>query len=328
MTTPPLEAATKKPPKPWHPERYLRPAADTQHARIPMRWMSSPAYRMLSGSAQSALLALAGLLSGPGGVEWGQASYSEVAAYGSMCRRSAINGVQELVAFGWLKHEPTTTKYGSRDSNRYKVIPPSELGPGKNQAEKPSEAAAPARPSLEGEQLAAEWYAAYRPDASPSRSEKVLAGLVVEKFGMDTARDVLRQAMKAAKGWIPNLFGGLRPYIRPFLDGTRPAPAAPRAAAEPAPEDQAGVEALHALGKLQALVVSLATSVGQLPAQDENTASIQMDILLQLNQAASDSADAEHMIGWGDLSRVRWCPAALAQAQAAIQAAQAALGRT
>lgn len=322
--TPAPEAPAKKPPKPWHPERYLRPAADTQHARIPLRWMTSPAYRVLSGSAQSALLALAGLLSGAGGVEWGQASYSEIAAYAVTCRRSAINAVQELRAFGWLDFEKTTTKYGSRDANRYRVIPPKDLGPGKNQAEKPSEAAAPARQPLEGEQLAAEWYAAYRPDASPSRSEKVLAGLVVQKFGLDTARDVLRQAMRAAKGWIPNIFGGLRPYIRPFLDGTRPPPAAPQPAPEPTPEDLAGVEALHALGKLQALVVSLATEVGQLPAQDENTT----HVLTQLSQAATDIADAVHMIGWGDLSRVRWCPAALAQAQAAIQAAQAALGRT
>ena len=308
----------------WHPERYLRPAGDTQHARIPLRWMTSPAYRVLSGSAQSALLALAGLLSGPGGVEWGQASYSEIAAYAVTCRRSAINAVQELRAYGWLDLETTTTKYGSRDANRYRVIPPSDLGPGKNQVEKPSEAAAPRQPS-EGEQLAAEWYAAYRPDASPSRSEKVLAGRVVQKFGLDTARNVLRQAMKAAKGWIPNIFGGLRPYIRPFLDGTRPAPAAAQPAAEPAPEDQAGVEALHALGKLQALVLSLSTEVDQLPRdQAEGMATLRA----QLAQSVEDIAVATNLIAHGEKNQVRWCPAALEQAQAAIQAAQAALGHT
>lgn len=318
MTPAPEAPAQKKPPKPWHPERYLRPAADTQHARIPLRWMTSPAYRVLSGSAQSALLALAGLLSGAGGVEWGQASYSEIAAYAVTCRRSAINAVQELRAFGWLDCEKTRTKYGSRDANRYRVIPPKDLGPGKNQAEKPSEAAAP-RQALEGEQLAAEWYAAYRPASSPSRKDMVLAGQVVQKFG-ENSRDVLRQAMQAAKGWIPDFFYGLRRYIVPFLEGTRPAPA-PQAAAEP--EDQAGVEALQALGKLQGLVLSLATEVDQLP-QVEGMATLKA----QLGKSVEDIAVANNLIANGEKSQVRWCPAALAQAQAAIQAAQAALGRT
>ncbi len=307
----------------WHPERYLRPAGDTQHARIPLRWMTSPAWRVLSGSAQSALLALAGLLSGPGGIEWGQASYSEIAAYASTCRRSAINAVQELRAYGWLNLETTTTKYGSRDANRYRVIPPSDLGPGKNQVEKPSEAAAPRQPS-EGQQLAAEWYAAHRPASSPSRKDMVLADLVVRKFGKEVSRDVLRQAMQAAKGWIPDFFCGLRRYLLPFLEGTRPAPAAAQPAAELAPEDQAGIEALHALGKLQGLILSLVKEVDHLPEQSEETATLGA----QLASAGKDVADALHMIGWGEMGRVSWCPAALAQAQAAIQAAQAALGRT
>ena len=303
----------------WHPERYLRPAADTQHARIPLRWMTSPAWRVLSGSARSALFALAGLLSGPGGVEWGKASYSEVATYGNICRRSSINGVQELIATGWLDMEATFSRYGSRDANRYRVIPPKDLGPGKNQAEKPSEAAAPARQPSEGQQLAAEWYAAYRPASSPSRKDMVLAGQVVQKFG-ENSRDVLRQAMQAAKGWIPDFFYGLRRYIVPFLEGTRAAPA-PQAAAEP--EDQAGVEALQGLGKLQALVLSLATEVDQLP-QVEGMATLKA----QLGKSVEDIAVANNLIANGEKFQVRWCPAALAQAQAAIQAAQAALGRT
>ena len=308
----------------WHPERYLRPAGDTQHARIPLRWMTSQAWRALTGSAQSALLALAGLLSGPGGVEWGKASYSEVAAHGGMCRRSSINGVQELIAAGWLDMEATFSRYGSRDANRYRVKPPADLGPGKNQAEKSSETA-PARQPSEGEQLAAEWYAAYRPASSPSRKDMVLAGQVVQKFGKENSRDVLRQAMQAAKGWIPEFFFGMGRYLRPFLDGTRPAPAAAQPAAEPAPEDQAAVDALYALGKLQALVLPLATEVDQLPRdQAEGMATLRA----QLAQTVEDIAVANNLIAHGEKNQVRWCPAALEQAQAAIQAAQAALGHT
>lgn len=314
--TPPDPA--KKPAKPpWRPETYLRTLADTQHARMPGRWLSSPAYRLLSGGAKSALLALGLLLSGPGGTSGGQASYSEIAAHGAISRRGAVYAVAELAELGWVRVERKKTRYGSFDQNFYQVIPPAELGPGKEPKPSAGEAhgeageTRPTRAPSAAEELLREWYAEFRPGVAPCRPDLVLARKLCERHGA-RAREVLIQAIANAKGWIPEVFCGLRRYLLPLLEG----PGQPEIPAEQ-------LAALEELGRLYEPFQHIAALYG---LERPNLPMEQREIVgPQLYEAEQHLA----LSGRRDLTPAQLAsiPAALAQVRAAIAAAEAAIGR-